>query len=579
MLYLEPLFVDRERELAEFAALLSDLARGRRRHLALLGLRRIGKTMLLDEVRRRHPQEAIAYLALDEVVSTPEDFARALLAETLRAAAITGGPLSPSNEDLRALARRLHPGLGPSLENLLSLLAARENHGALLMAALRFPDEVSRALQRPLLLMLDEFQDLVRLRAFPGTENLLGAVRAALDRPGLVAYTVAGSRVSAMRGLLGDSDSPLFTRFEPLELGPFSPEGSAELAQRLWVEGDPRYEPDALARLHRLSGGWPLYVHALAARAGQLARAGDGVVSPETVDIAFQQELFGRAANIGQNCRYLLETALRADADAQRNTHEAVLRQVARWQPLTRASLVRRLSRHDTPAQIYRAINRLIENDFIVESEGLLSLFDPVFAVWLTVEPARRDPAAAMADPSIRRLLVHYEAQHAQDRTTMGLLFERRIENLARQFRGQAVEGRLFGVEGMVALPTVRQAGRVRLDDPQGLYCNRQDTYDLDIVTTGEGEQDTWAIEAKHRRGAVTEAMVRRFLISAQAVARARGLRFARLWIVASRGIRPDALSLAQSAGAYSSGLRQVERLERWLAASFEETLPEEPVS
>ena len=73
--------------------------------------------------------------------------------------------------------------------------------------------------------------------------------------------------------------------------------------------------------------------------------------------------------------------------------------------------------------------------------------------------------------------------------------------------------------------------------------------------------------------------MVRRFLISAQAVARARGLRFARLWIVASRGIRPDALALAQSAGAYTSGLRQVERLERWLAASFEETLPEEPVS
>ena len=51
----EPLFVDRLRELAEFDALLDALTRGRRRHLALLGLRRIGKTMLLDEVRRRHP--------------------------------------------------------------------------------------------------------------------------------------------------------------------------------------------------------------------------------------------------------------------------------------------------------------------------------------------------------------------------------------------------------------------------------------------------------------------------------------------------------------------------------------------
>ena len=73
--------------MAEFEALLEALVPGRRRHLALLGLRRIGKTMLLDEVRRRHPSAAIVYLALDEVVSTPEEFARALATETLLVAA------------------------------------------------------------------------------------------------------------------------------------------------------------------------------------------------------------------------------------------------------------------------------------------------------------------------------------------------------------------------------------------------------------------------------------------------------------------------------------------------------------
>jgi hypothetical protein len=49
----EPLFVDRANELAEFDHLHEALAHGRRRHLALLGLRRIGKTMFLDEVRSR----------------------------------------------------------------------------------------------------------------------------------------------------------------------------------------------------------------------------------------------------------------------------------------------------------------------------------------------------------------------------------------------------------------------------------------------------------------------------------------------------------------------------------------------
>ena len=75
------IFVNRARELDEFETLLRDLDRGRRRHLALLGLRRIGKTVLLDEVRRRHPGFAITYLALDDVASSPETFARSLVGQ------------------------------------------------------------------------------------------------------------------------------------------------------------------------------------------------------------------------------------------------------------------------------------------------------------------------------------------------------------------------------------------------------------------------------------------------------------------------------------------------------------------
>ncbi len=40
---LEPLFVDRTKEIEEFDAILRSLAFGMRRHVALLGLRRIGK--------------------------------------------------------------------------------------------------------------------------------------------------------------------------------------------------------------------------------------------------------------------------------------------------------------------------------------------------------------------------------------------------------------------------------------------------------------------------------------------------------------------------------------------------------
>jgi hypothetical protein len=66
-------------------------------------------------------------------------------------------------------------------------------------------------------------------------------------------------------------------------------------------------------RLHRLTGGWPFYVHAVACRARQIARAGDHHLTDQTVDLAFRHGLIGRAASVDQYCRYLLDTALRSN--------------------------------------------------------------------------------------------------------------------------------------------------------------------------------------------------------------------------------------------------------------------------
>lgn len=574
----EPLFVDRVHELAEFDVLLDALGRGRRRHLALLGLRRIGKTTLLDEVRRRHPEAAIVYLALDEVVSTPEDFARALAGETLRVAAARAGTVVRSGSDgeaLRLAARTLGPSVLAAVEELLRFMQSREadRYGALIAAAMRLPSVVSEALNLPLLLMLDEFQDVTRVLAFPNTGNLLGTIRAALDRRGNVGYVVAGSRVTALRNLLSDGESPLFTRFEQLDLLPFAEDATHDLATRVWDGDGLDVVPDAATRLHRLTGGWPFYAQAVAERAAQMARARGQPVTDDVVDDAFRHELVGRAAAVGQQCRYLLDAALRSDVaggDGMRNTIEAALRRIAREATASRTQVARQLRRHHPQVRVYRAINRLIENDFLREEGDRLVMLDPVFSLWLALEPARRDPQGALGNPrALQRLLAGYEAQHGQDRAEMGALFERRVENVARQFRGQTVDGKLFGMAGPVHLPATREAGKLRVEDAQGRYGDGPNTYEADIVTTGGGPEDCWAIEAKHRRGAITRPMVERFLRSAQVVALAHRLRFAHLWIVAPRGIRPDAAELARERGVLASGLRQLERLERLGADSF----------
>ena len=557
--------------MAEFDAILAHLANGVRRHIGLLGLRRIGKTVLLDELRRRHSSYAIAYLSVDEVISTPEDFVRALAAEILGAVRQALGRtrvLGQADDDLLAAAN-FADTTREAMQTLLDAIRSGRSRGALLAEVMRLPARVSAELDLPLLIILDEFQEIVRLRRFRDTDNLLGTVRAAVDRPGKVGFVVAGSRVSVLRALLTDREGPLFQRFESLELGPFAPDATLELAARVWDEDDLGYEPDAVVRLHKLTGGWPFYIRAVSLRAAQLARGADRRITPDTVDVAFLREVIGRTEDLGQHCRYLLDTVLRAEGEVLRNTVDAVLRAIAsHGGPIPRAALARRLRAHHEQARIYRAINHLIDTDFLHEERGLLTLLDPVFGFWLVVEPERRHPDASLGNPyTLQKRLAWYEAQHAQDRTEMGNLFEKRVENLVRQFRGQEVDGKLFGVGSRVRLPTIRQAGKVRVDDPSGRHGGRPDTYEVDIVAIGDGREECWAIEAKHRHGALTEAMVRRFLTCAQVVAAERGYRFERRWIVAPRGVRADAQALALAEGVLASGMRDLARLERLVAA------------
>ena len=208
----DPLFVNRVTELEELGIALAGLAEGIRRHVGLLGLRRIGKTVLLDELRRRHPSSAIAYLSVDEVTSTPEDFVRALAAELLRAVRRPlghGGVVGESDDGLLTAAG-FEPAVEGAIHALLEVVRSGRSNGALLAEVMRLPDAISRALELPLLVILDEFQEIVRLRRFPDLANLLGTVRAAVDRPGKVGFVVAGSRVSALRALLADREGPLF---------------------------------------------------------------------------------------------------------------------------------------------------------------------------------------------------------------------------------------------------------------------------------------------------------------------------------------------------------------------------------
>lgn len=97
--YLRERFTDRAHELSVLASVVQDLQEGRPRHMALFGLRRIGKTLLAQEqVVRLLDQGDVApvYLDMEGVCSAPEPFAQRYVGLTCYWVLAGGkGPVEP----------------------------------------------------------------------------------------------------------------------------------------------------------------------------------------------------------------------------------------------------------------------------------------------------------------------------------------------------------------------------------------------------------------------------------------------------------------------------------------------------
>ena len=83
--YLRKAFTNRAYELSVLANVAEDLKRGHPRHVALFGLRRIGKTLLAQEqvVRLLDQGDVVpVYLDMEDICSAPDPFAQRFIVLT-----------------------------------------------------------------------------------------------------------------------------------------------------------------------------------------------------------------------------------------------------------------------------------------------------------------------------------------------------------------------------------------------------------------------------------------------------------------------------------------------------------------
>jgi len=371
---LRRIFVDRYSELERLESVKLQTMRENPENLAIIGLRKSGKTLLTKEFLYRNRKEDIdfTYMNLEEIMSSPELFSIKFIGKI--AFWVFGGDQNEKeflNLDMlsqKALEIKSN-ALLDTLKSYRAIIDSRRiDYSSLIKLAFDFPNELARGGNRKIIVVLDEFQEVQYLSNYRGLENILGILRPYFEIPANVSYVILGSAVSFMNEILGE-DSPLFMLFNEMNLRNFD-RNATHLLVRRFFPGIPR---DLSDLIFFYTGGNPFYIKNIC------EELKNRKISKTGVKEAFIFQTLSKSGNIYKYCNYLYKISLEK-AKGYGNL-KAVLQILAEEQGLTLTEISKRM-RKPLPA-IKDALESLIRVDIILERDKRYFFIDPVLRYWI----------------------------------------------------------------------------------------------------------------------------------------------------------------------------------------------------
>ncbi len=369
-------FVGREKILNEIGMLVGGARDGAINHMLLLGLRRMGKSSILLSVKERLGRDKrIVPVAVNaSAMPTRRVFARAYMR------AVLDGYLSKSGDG--ALLKKIKAGVKegrstgdwPDQGNAsvveyvkFSIMLSREecDEEELVEQALGYPEALGSDMGTLFVVMIDEFQDMLRLGS-----RFLSTVRRVIQAQKSVTYILAGSAPFALRDMAYNQGAPFYRQLYEIPVPPLPADEVLKfLAERFGVARIGAGQ-EALEAIWEQSQGFPDYVQRLALET--LARCREGgrrSISASDVKVAYAN-MIGR---LGPD----FESQLRTHSDRER---EALIAMANSNNGVT--SIARHINA--APTSIPMTLRRLISKDVVRKhGEHRYMIIDHVFADWL----------------------------------------------------------------------------------------------------------------------------------------------------------------------------------------------------
>ncbi len=552
-------FTDREHILALLMLGRDLLTQGVRKHLALSGFRRVGKTVVMKEFLRRSllqepvdTEVRVAYLDMPRLSRTPETFSVQYLGYLLYWFTDDGSGrvenyLNPTTQ-LTAVG---HLGFSPLTDFFTyfyrELEKEKPDQHLLLEMAFNAPEVFAKASGQRVLVMIDEFPEILALNNYPQVRDILALFRAVLQTQSRVAYVVAGSMISLMERIFLEAESPLFVHFQMESIGPFGKENCAALARkRLKMIADP-VPPDVLAAIYQVTRGHPFYIYATCMRVIENVTLLQKQLTPETVQEAFTLETLGSTGRIYHLCRYILEQSLK---DVRGDTMPKAILQVLAQEPggMSLTEISGRLKRPS--GAIRQVLSWLSDVDLIEQHDNKTYLYrDAVLQVWVAYYYAGLQLTGLPNQKVLRNLVAELMERYERVANELGFAKESQVRELLHQFDGQIVDGAWFGLSGEMQLPIFERVMP---------YISADGQIEIDALAEGS---ECWAVEVKWHGRLSGRKELEKLAASVDWLP-ADDLS-ARAWFISKTGFTPDALDFARRAGMMVSDGHRIEQLIR----------------
>jgi len=363
-------FVDREDELRRLQTLVKGIQKGASSNSALIGLRRTGKTSILEnlEILLKPNAKLIPVIANCYGIAAKSRLAKVLVDKTIESYVCKTGDSAFLKRITKAIGQAAKSAIGrisevKFAEFSLKLQDKNTEEDSLIEEALQYIEALAQEKDVFFVVMLDEFQDVIRWG-----DDTLKRIRSVVQSQKRVCYVLSGSATSIMRDLVYKKQSPFYRQLVEIPIKKLDKSIATTFLKRRFECAEMEVADSVIAKIATLSDGYPDYMQRLGLELYLLIGQGC-MIAEDQVDKAYEDmvvSLDGEFDNYFSN-----------------------------FSPLEREILVALATGSIQPSEVARAVRKPIfnisktlttlMNYSIIEKpmKGQYRITDPVFADWL----------------------------------------------------------------------------------------------------------------------------------------------------------------------------------------------------